>query len=113
MTVKGQSISLVGLLIGTTIFFISVNPGTLPVALILLPFILLFLILLLGSNLLISYFFTISNKSRRVIALAVSVLPVLLLVIQSITQLTLRDVILTMAILVVIVWYSLRLNSFN
>jgi len=95
----------------STIFFSFINPGTLPVTLILLPFLLLFLIFYNGAYLLLETFFRFSKKTILVVSLCLSVFPVLLLVIQSITQLTLRDVLLTASIITILIWYVIKVNK--
>lgn len=108
---KKRLISFVLLIIFSFIFFSVVDPGQLPVAAILLPFLLIFCILYLGVRLILSNFFRLSAASERTISFALSTLPVLLLVIQSITQLTIRDVLITIGILVIIIWYTIKINA--
>lgn len=99
------------LIIFTFGFFSVVDPGQLPVAAILVPFLLIFFILYLGVRLILSNFFRLNSASERTISFALSTLPVLLLIIQSITQLTIRDVLITVGILVIVIWYTVKINA--
>ncbi len=86
------------------LLFFVINPGRVPAFILVLPFILLFVVTLS----LALYFFEFKKsmehaKSVRLAALC-SALPILLLVLQSIGQLTLRDVI-TMTILFVLSYF--------
>lgn len=90
------------------IFFVSVNPEKLPLIFILVPFLIIFGLLYATIYLILDTFFNISVHQRRIVALVLSIMPVLLLVIQSITQLTVRDVLLCIAITVIVIWYSAK-----
>lgn len=92
------------------IYFMVVNPEKLTIIFILVPFIIIFINLYLTINLLLEIFLNISKTQRRIITLVSSLMPTLLLTIQSITQLTIRDIVLSLMIMGLIVWYSLRLN---
>ncbi len=106
--------SLIGylfLLFLTVSFFVAVHPDNLPVIFMLVPFILIFFVLYTGINIALRRFLSLKTGVRRWLALVLSVLPVLLLIIQSITQLTLRDVLLTLAIILILVWYVSKSGS--
>lgn len=90
------------------IFFTSVSPEGLPLIYILVPFFIVFILLYATVNMILATFFDISRYQKRLISLVLSIMPVLLLIIQSITQLTIRDIILCLAITVIIIWYSSR-----
>lgn len=93
------------------LFFVFFNPNNLPLVLFLAPFILIFVLLYQSVKLTLRTFFTLQPKQERVVILVLSIMPVVMLVIQSITQLTLRDVVLCLAITVILVWYGLKVNS--
>lgn len=63
------------------------------------------MLLLLGS------LASMSKNTKRVISLTVSIMPVLLLLMRSITQLTIKDVLLCLFITIIMVWYSAKVNS--
>ncbi len=90
------------------IFFMSVNPEKLSLIFILVPFLIIFGLSYTTINLVLGTFFNISQSQKRVVSLVLSIMPVLLLVIQSITQLTVRDVLLCVAITVILIWYSAK-----
>ncbi len=108
---KKRLLILAGLYILVLLFFVTVNPEKLPLVLLLLPFGLIFLVLYMTLTLILDTFFKIKPQPKRLVAFSISVMPVLLLIIQSITQLTLRDVLLSMSIVVIVVWYTVKLNT--
>jgi hypothetical protein len=82
--ISGVSVGLLGIL------FLTTDPQHVPSFLLIIPFILL-AILLFGIIRLVLYFFTVSNTKSRQIAVIGSAIPTLLLGLQSIGQLTVRD----------------------
>lgn len=94
--------------IASFIFFISIRPEKLSLIFVLLPFFIIFILLYATINLVVNTFFNISHYSVKIISLVLSIMPVLLLVIQSITQLTIRDIILCIIITVIIIWYAIK-----
>jgi hypothetical protein len=108
---KKRLLTLLGIYLAVILFFVTVNPEKLPLVLLLLPFLLIFITSYLTLMLVLDTFFKIKTQPKRLIAFSVSVMPVLLLIIQSITQLTLRDVLLSLSIVVIIVWYTTKINA--
>lgn len=94
--------------IASFVFFISIRPEKLSLIFVLLPFFIIFILLYATINLVVNTFFNISHYSVKIISLVLSIMPVLLLVIQSITQLTIRDIILCIIITVIIIWYAIK-----
>lgn len=92
-------------------FFVLFNPDQLPLIFLLLPFILIFLTLYVTIVLVLRTFFSLRKRSEQLIAGSISIMPTLLLVIQSITQLTIRDVLLAISIVVVAVWYISKTST--
>lgn len=93
----------VGCLVALALLCFSIDPNKVPSFVLVLPFILLFTFLLST----ISYFLErqgVGGKKNLKIAALCASLPILLLVLQSIGQLTLRDV-LTAALLFVISYF--------
>jgi hypothetical protein len=93
------------------IFLVTTNPQRLPLPLLILPFGLIF-----GSLFLPIWLFLYStsgpNKRRKktILAVGVATLPTLTLVLASIDQLTVRDVILLGALGLGILFYVSRIN---
>jgi len=86
-----------GCFLALLILFFGIDPNKVPSFLLVLPFILLFTVLLAGIYYVLQKRQMDSKKSLKLAALCSS-LPILLLVLQSIGQLTVRDV-LTVALL--------------
>jgi len=92
-----------GCFLALLIMFFGLDPNKIPSFALVLPFILLFALLFVG----IAYLLElrgIGPKKRAKIAALCASLPILLLVLQSIGQLTVRDV-LTMALLFVLSYF--------
>lgn len=93
------------------IFFSLVNPERLALIFILVPFLILFLLIYFTCLLILDVFFEFPTRQKRIVAIVVGIMPVLMLIIQSITQLTVRDVLLCISITVILIWYSLKANA--
>jgi hypothetical protein len=90
-------------------FFVLTNPAQLPLVLLVLPFMWLFAVIFWTAWLLLGLSKSLSPARRRMlIAGVVAMLPSLLLVFQSIHQLTGRDVLLTVAFIALAVFYVSR-----
>lgn len=109
--IKKQSGLLVIGYAGAVMFFLTVNPDKLSLLYILIPFIMIFGLLFASVNIFLGNFFNISNANRRLISFVVSVIPVFLLIVQSISQLTVRDVLISVAVALIIIWYSLKIQA--
>jgi hypothetical protein len=90
------------------LFIISSNPRRLPLPLLWVPFLLLFAILFTTSRHLLGR--KMQGKRLLSLVLMLSLMPVLLLVLASINQLDLRDIIITAGLVVGITWYLNRLD---
>ena len=91
------------------LFFILTNPSHLPLVLLVLPFMWLFTVIFWSVWLLAGLSKTLNPVRRRIlVAGATAMLPSLLLVFQSIHQLTGRDVLLTVAFIGLAVFYVSR-----
>lgn len=91
--------------LGAAIFFTSVNPGKLPIGLLLVPFLVIFLVLYMTLYSLALVFFEEVNLGKKLIITSVASMATLLALIQTVTQLTLRDIVLAVAIVLILVWY--------
>jgi hypothetical protein len=88
------------------VFLLMTNPEKLPLPLLILPFVLLFAALFLTARLLLRrYFANLGGRYNRGLALALATLPVLLLILQSIGQLSIRDLLITAGLLIGLVFY--------
>jgi hypothetical protein len=96
------------------LFLFFTNPQNLPLPLLIVPIVLLFLIFYVTIYYLILKGFNksrIISKTRLFIITAiVAMVPVLLIVLASIRQFTLRDIILSTVIVICISWYLLKVD---
>jgi hypothetical protein len=109
--IKKPIVRLASLYLLVGLFFVFFNPNNLPLILFIVPFILVFILIYQTAKLVVKTFFSLKPQQERIVLLVVSVMPVIMLVIQSITQLTVRDVILCLAITTILVWYGVRINA--
>jgi hypothetical protein len=91
------------------LLFILTNPRDLPSSLLMAPFILLFIILLL-SIVLILRPYNLARAKRLRLASTIAGFPVLLLVLQSLGQLTVRDALAMSALFGMVYFYISRLG---
>lgn len=100
------------LLVGGGFMFLSVtNPRQLPLPLLVLPFIWVFCLIFYAVWLATGRIAGLQKGRRRSILAGFSAaLPVILLVFQSIHQLTIRDVILAISIVALVSFYMSRAN---
>lgn len=87
------------------------NPQNMPVVFLMVPFALLFAGLWLSVTVIITKFFPKMERSRRIAtATCISGVPVFLLLLGSVNQLTWRDVILVFVFVGFLYFYSGRLH---
>ncbi len=87
------------------------NPENLPLPLLMLPMLLLFVAFLATVLLVLKRIKPEMNRSkRRIIAVLFAVLPTLLIILQSIQQLSARDVIIVFGLWTLLGWYMLRID---
>lgn len=107
-------ILLVALYLSLPAVLIFTNPQNMPLPLLILPIILLFLIIYFSV-----YAYLIKkvkrakeiSKTRLVVISGVAALmPVLLIVLASIRQFTFRDILLSVALVVCVSWYLLKVD---
>ena len=103
-----QYIGPIVLLLVGPLFIVTTNPDNLPLPFLVLPFIWLFASLLVGTRLLLKRQTKASNAQIWYISVLVALVPVLLLVFQSIHQLSIQDILLTAGIVVIATVYMLR-----
>src|ERR1700689_5356688 len=107
-------IALLFLYLSLPLFLFFTNPQSLPLPLLIVPIILLFIIIYVTI-----YFFILKKllKNRKIsktrlfiVTAIIALVPVLLIVLASIKQFTLRDIILSTAIVIFISWYLLKVD---
>lgn len=108
MTTKTRFLTFLASIIGSAIFFIGVSPDTLPVILLLLPFVLILMTAYFGITIVLTLLFGRLSRLQFATSLIISGTVVFLLLVQSVTQLTVRDVVLTVSLCVLLVWYFSR-----
>ena len=92
-------------------FLLVTNPETLPLALLIVPFTILFLALYLTASMaLVSFFKDITPPRRKLMAGIAGTFPVLLLLLASIKQLSIRDTAIVLGLLLLLMFYLRRLN---
>lgn len=88
------------------VFLASTNPETTPIVLLVVPFLWVFVVLFTTIWLLLGHSQMLSKGRRRLLLSGIAaVLPVLILVLNSIHQLTMGDILLVTAILGIISFY--------
>lgn len=101
-------IGLVVLYLVGPLFFILTDPNKVPIPLLVLPFIWFSAVIFITTRLIISGKTKASNKQGIITASLIAGLIVLLLVFQSIHQLTIKDVLISLAIIGIAAVYLLR-----
>ena len=104
MKIKQQLLRTIGAWAALLVFMFTFQPNSLPVVLLIVPFVLLFFAFYASwhlFSLLVAHFATKTRtgRSRRYLGMAVSMSAVLLVVLQSLGQLTLRDILTVVGII--------------
>jgi hypothetical protein len=103
-----RTVKMIGLSV-TALFLLLIltDPRELPSVMLITPFLLLFMILASGISLLLRYYGITAAKRLRM-AMVVATFPVLLLVLQSLGQLTIRDTLAIVALFGIAYFYLSR-----
>jgi hypothetical protein len=117
-TFASKSVRLVGLYVAMALFLTITDPSRLPSVLLIVPFAAIFACLYFTIMALVHFFrseeseMVVGLKVRRprLLAAVVAGFPVLLLVLQSIVQLTVWDAIITLVIFLLVYMYVSRSN---
>lgn len=96
------------LYIAGPLFILLTNPHNLPLPLIILPFLWLFTVLFVTSSLILKSRKGITKRKIVIVAGVIASLPVLLAIFQSIHQLSIKDVLLSLGLVLLAAWYVLR-----
>lgn len=98
------------------LFLLSTNPEKLPLPLIIVPFVMLFAVLFFSAvkiiKTLVNYEYTEIHKQYMVAAFLAG-FPVLILIFQSLHQLSWRDALIIGGLLIGSVWYLKKLDLYK
>lgn len=90
------------------LFFMLTDPEKIPLPLLILPFLWLFVVVFLSTKLVLQHRTKATKKQTLIVSSLLACLLVLLFVFQSIHQLTIRDVLISLAIIGIAAVYLLR-----
>ncbi len=99
-------VSLCGLVF--VLMLLTTNPNRLPSIFLIIPFLLLFLCLWLGSLGFFGSLLGMTRKKAMRLSVTVAVIPTSMLVLQSIGQLTVRDAIIISVLFCIVYFYLSR-----
>lgn len=93
------------------LLLVSTDPEHLPLPLLISPFILLFSVFYLSIKILLDRFWpNLGIRPRQGLSLSLAALPVLMLVLQSISQLTIRDLLITAGLISLLMFYFRKID---
>ena len=96
------------------VFMMATNPDSLPLPLLTIPFLLVFVALYLTvGRLLRRYFYNLRDKPLKGVAVALAGLPVLLIILQSVGQLSIRDLLIIVGLILGLVFYFRKADFLN
>lgn len=107
---RKQAIILLAFYLVGALFFMNTNPADLPLLLLIIPFVYIFGVTYLTVVLICRL---LGVKSATFVSLVVSVFGVLLFVLGSLHQLTIRDIVISVALTCLLTWYVVRLTGFK
>lgn len=109
-----KAFRLVVLFLGLFIFFMATDPTTLSLPLLLIPFIWLGICLYIGTRYLLQVlsvrYRRISKNRKNSLAFTLAAIPVCMLLLKSIGQLTVRDVLILAGLIAIGVFYVGRVR---
>lgn len=109
LTKHHKKIGYLLLVLSGPLFLAVTNPERLPLLFIVVPFVWLFVTLYVSINFVFAWRWPDSPRKRKIIVAGVgAALPVLLLVFESIHQLTIKDFLLAVALVAFISFYMSR-----
>lgn len=92
------------------LIFLSTDPKELPSVILISPFVLIFVALLAGIVTLLGLYGSLSSPRKLKVGLVGAAIPVILLVLQSLGQLTVRDVLAIFVLFGVTYFYISKLS---
>lgn len=112
MKIANKKLTSISVLTVLLVFLLlSTSPDSLPLPLVITPFILIFAILYLFTRLLLDgYAPNLGTRAKRGLSLIIAALPVLLLILQSISQLTARDLLITLGLILLLLFYFRKID---
>lgn len=94
------------LYISVPAFMLVTNPESLPLPLLVIPFLLLFAALYLTARQFLGRFSAnLGERPQKIVAFTLAGLPVLLIILQSIGQLSIRDLLITLGLVAGLIFY--------
>lgn len=90
-------------------FLLLTDPTKVPLPILMLPFVWMFLLLFIAVYMGLGLT-ALPRLKKRILAAAVGGLPILLLILQSIGQLTIRDTLITVGLILGVGWYIKRID---
>ncbi|MCA9332370.1 hypothetical protein KDA00_00685 [Candidatus Saccharibacteria bacterium] len=106
-----KTLVLIIVIASLPLFLLMTNPEHLPLIFLLTPIALVFLIFYKSSMMLIGLYKSNTNVTKqRTMSSLLAALPTLLIVLQSIQQLTYKDVIIVIFLWLMLWWYLLKID---
>jgi|GEM_PF-3513149 len=105
------SATLAASMCGLFVFFIATSPAELPIVLIVVPFILLYLGMTIGLLMIssvIPVFSRFRERQKILLSACITAVPFLLVIFQTLHQLTIRDVMISFGLFAGLVFYLYR-----
>lgn len=99
---------LIVLYLSGPLFFMATNPESLPLVMLVIPFVWLFVCLFVTTQLVLRNRKQANKRQTVMVSGVVASIPVLLALFQSIHQLSIRDVLLSVGLVVLLAIYMLR-----
>ena len=114
MKIKSQSVSVILSYTILILILFTTSPENMPLPVMLIPFLVIFICLYLTIDLMMRYLLkNLSIRSRMRTSIILAILPVLILILQSINQLTIRDVTITFVLFLLLIFYFKKADNIN
>jgi hypothetical protein len=106
-----STIHIIIIFVFIIVFLLGTNPNVLPLPLLVIPFLSVFILLYAVCGLFLTKFIpALSQRPRRVLSGVVAALPVMLVLLQSIGQLTLRDFVIVTTLITLLMFYFRKID---
>lgn len=92
------------------IFLLNTSPRELPIALLMVPFLLLFIAVFFTAHVVVSRV-RVAGPSAYIFSVIIALIPVLALILKSISQLTPRDMLLMVLFMLLLLAYVTKLKT--
>lgn len=108
-----KTLVVLAVYVSLPVLLLTTDPQKLPLPLLFLPIILVYAACALSVYLAFSWLRPgMDNKKRRFIALFTGTLPTLLVILQTIQQLSIRDLLIVVILFALLVWYMQKADMF-